>query len=464
MSLLPYRTGNWTTIQCTDPAVRWLYKYAPDERWAALDCDHAWSDSIDVWKNIDEPAGTLTFIRSIFNTHHGPQRQECRDLIVNSRCTAWNLCEVHDGSGACSYEIVNSLEWIQHHYSRYGNILTEMARTLSSEFEGFLKEFAPIPEQRDTDRFSMFLDVLGFLTTTGTSRFFHSLLRTSRYFMAHPEERDDIKNSTLAAVAAGQSIMKTAVTKGYWDIVESATFEAYISQVISASVSTTLLSARRLFDGKDDSIKALTDLVSNGKLIHGSANGHINDEDNYSTEHDLISGMRRTLYGYFIPAVLSSSWSWTAVVDSGHDCTAQDPLSPDYLTQDQSQKLVACYQNRLYYLVSAKGKRRGRKGGFETPNGIDKLTGGDYVYISVEELIVGSVRTWQSNGKKNGFYPDFNSNLTTLEDLNNLDITAPGLMRIPVCGVEEAMANWANKDLKKDSDRYDGFPCNKPAP
>lgn len=73
-----------------------------------------------------------------------------------------------------------------------------------------------------------------------------------------------------------------------------------------------------------------------------------------------------------------------------------------------------------------------------------------------------SVRTWQANGKNNGFYPDYNSNPTTLEDLNNQDITAPGLMRIPVCGVDEAVTNWDNSDFTKDSDRYDGFPCNKP--
>lgn len=109
MALIPIRTGNWTTIQCTDPGVTGLVDHMPDERWAALDCDHAWSDSIAAWKNIDEPAGNLTFIESIFNTHHGPQRAECQELIVNSRCTKTILCEVHDGSGACSYEIINSL-------------------------------------------------------------------------------------------------------------------------------------------------------------------------------------------------------------------------------------------------------------------------------------------------------------------------------------------------------------------
>lgn len=115
----------------------------------------------------------------------------------------------------------------------------------------------------------------------------------------------------------------------------------------------------------------------------------MNDEDNYKPEDDLRLGVKRTLYGYFIPRLLSSSWSWTAVVDSGHDCTAQDPLYPDYLSQDQSHKLFACYQNRLYYLVSAKGKGRGRQKWFETPNGIDKLTGNKYGGISVKDLIIG---------------------------------------------------------------------------
>ena len=35
-------------------------------------------------------------------------------------------------------------------------------------------------------------------------------------------------------------------------------------------------------------------------------------------------------------------------------------------------------------------------------------------------------------------------------------------MRIPVCGLDEAVTNWANSDFAKDSDRYVGFPCNNP--
>lgn len=49
-----------------------------------------------------------------------------------------------------------------------------MASSLSLEFDDFQREFAPIPEPKDTDRLSMLLDVLGFLTTAETARFFNS--------------------------------------------------------------------------------------------------------------------------------------------------------------------------------------------------------------------------------------------------------------------------------------------------
>lgn len=124
------RTGNWTTIQCTDPAVAFYGDFTPDKRWEMLDCDHAWSDAVAVWKKIDKPSNNLSFSRSIFNTHHGPQEADCRDISTKSNCDTIQKCEVDEGSGACSYEIINSFVTI--HQVRGGFPHPQVQRTAFS--------------------------------------------------------------------------------------------------------------------------------------------------------------------------------------------------------------------------------------------------------------------------------------------------------------------------------------------
>lgn len=183
-----------------------------------------------------------------------------------------------------------------------------------------------------------------------------------------------------------------------------------MGQVFEAWSHSIRLGSAELFNGEDASIKALTDLLSGGKMIDGSDNGHTKDLENYDEDADTIRTLTRTFYGYFIPAIWSFSSSWTAVVYSGHDCKASDPLYPDYLSQNQSHKLFGCYQNKLYYLVAA-GKGKGyecdkyecpdcmetkalrdcHQNYFKTPDGVDYLYANQTAYggITVQDLIIG---------------------------------------------------------------------------
>jgi hypothetical protein len=105
------RTGNWTSLTCTDPAVEGVGQFTADQRWAMLDCDNAWSDAVNIWKTIDKTAGNLSFDQSIANTYHTAELSQCDSLVADSNCDSTITCTqaIGTGSGPAGYEVTNSL-------------------------------------------------------------------------------------------------------------------------------------------------------------------------------------------------------------------------------------------------------------------------------------------------------------------------------------------------------------------
>lgn len=110
-------TGNWTSVQCTDPAVNlWAQdKMSAEQRWSEMDGDDAWTDVTNQWINVDQPNGDITFIGSVLNSIHGPELVACESIGPDNNCQMTEQCwfdpPASDGSpaaGAVSYEIYNS--------------------------------------------------------------------------------------------------------------------------------------------------------------------------------------------------------------------------------------------------------------------------------------------------------------------------------------------------------------------
>lgn len=102
------RTGNWTEMHCTDPAVVGQLDFTPDQRWRMLDCDSAWRDAVEVWKTYHKP-NRVRFTVSLWDTFHGTQVGHCQTLTDGTNCDHTVLCAEHKGSGPAAYEIMNSL-------------------------------------------------------------------------------------------------------------------------------------------------------------------------------------------------------------------------------------------------------------------------------------------------------------------------------------------------------------------
>jgi hypothetical protein len=105
------RTGNWTSLTCTDPAVVGLATFTSSERWGMLDCDDAWTDALNVWTTIDNVTHNLNFPLSVWNTFHAPENSACQVLLIDANCDTTLECTdtVGEGSGPAGYLVLNSL-------------------------------------------------------------------------------------------------------------------------------------------------------------------------------------------------------------------------------------------------------------------------------------------------------------------------------------------------------------------
>jgi hypothetical protein len=108
--------------------------------------------------------------------------------------------------------------------------------------------------------------------------------------------------------------------------------------------------AKDLFNGDDTSVDRLQSLLSEGKMITGDPTVPLT-----SVETKIESAM----YAYLIPQAwsLSNEEVYPFIVDSGFDCAADNPLS-QYIDDEDAQTSWVCHENKLYYLMAAKGASR----------------------------------------------------------------------------------------------------------
>lgn len=96
------RTGNWTSLTCSDPAIQDAMWMPCAQRWAQLDASNAWSDAINVWKNIDKPRmkpNEKDFSMSIMNTFHANELANCGLIAPNGNCYKVEPCGWYQGFG-----------------------------------------------------------------------------------------------------------------------------------------------------------------------------------------------------------------------------------------------------------------------------------------------------------------------------------------------------------------------------
>lgn len=116
-------------------------------------------------------------------------------------------------------------------------------------------------------------------------------------------------------VNAGASIAKDELSKAS-DGREEIPFNAIYDEPIKSWKESTDALMKKLFNGEKDSIKILTDLLSDGKMISGKADPswkEINHTENWNREKNI----ERAFYAAAIPAAWTANRPAPVVVDFG---------------------------------------------------------------------------------------------------------------------------------------------------
>lgn len=239
-----------------------------------------------------------------------------------------------------------------------------------------------------------------------------------------------------------------------------------MGRTIKAWSDTTERSLHQLFSGSDEGIEALTDLISDGKLIAGcdhtvtyppSEYGNVPDEDTAALEDSI----GKTFFAFAIPSIWTTSGRFPFIIDAGYSCDHEDDMG-EYLEDETMKAAKACWNNKRYYLAEPDGQPwYCQEGGclnnpFSALPGVDSM-GPNFGNVTVQDIIIGAVRTYQANGETNGGRAPDPSDQKTLDDLYNNDITSPGLIRLPVCSAATAYLAWDHGDSPNtDAPNY---PC-----
>ncbi|KAM5435297.1 hypothetical protein MferCBS31731_006262 [Microsporum ferrugineum] len=483
------RTGNWVTRECTEEFVASRLDYTSKERWEGLECSAAWNDTLIRWQFCDRP-NNATFSDSVLDFLNLGETAQCNDLALVDNCSPVAMCFAHhsssdkkdDWTGACAYLVWNSLAQVHTLIKNYQYSLKEAAIQVQNKKNEFVDTFAPEGHRPDVPLWlNTLLTVLLIPSTTLGTAFWKGALRNLTFFQTRPLRLDLLKDTSQALVSAGYTIAKNFIEK---ETVKEVTFNTLYDGLIGTWTSQIDTLIKELFNGSDEHIKQLSTIIMEGKMIPGRHDA-VPDPDADHTASFLEQKLaERAFYAAAIPNVWKMRQpyaSYPVILDFGPDCN-RDIGSDQYFKsgQDYNQGWI-CLDGHNYILAST--FERDNDGPNCSPEyydwcnnidqrflfslpGLDKIRKPDPKFgkVTVEDLVAGSVNTWKRAGKLNiidgspgGVNP---VNKDDFVDLWDNDIRAPGMIRIPVCSVEEAsfLAQDGTGHGLPDGDRP-SFPC-----
>lgn len=471
------RDGNWTKLTCdNDYTINWD-DHTPEEIWKKLNADAAWDDVVRNWKDNNRDRPGFSFMDSVGLTlgMGAGGTVQCGTLGKHDNCDNTEDCPDSangDKSGPAAQLIWNSLVWIHEAYHEYYDALYDVAGIISTSLDNMEDTFAPIPASPDNKWTYLLIDLITLGTLSVAGPFFNTLLKNTAYFIEKEGSAlDNLKDTTLTLIGQSTTIAKDVLPSkdSPWTPEAQNEYSNYMGQAIAGWANVTSLSLEKFFEATDDTLDAMGELISDGKLIRGSTGNNVVDGSNQS--NDLRANLAKSFYAYAIPNLWRSAKTYAFVLDSGISCSTSNPLG-DYLEDDTMKDTGACVDGTWYYLVHPDGDSKKcqcqivgdhgpcqticRDNKFSAPPGIGSLS--NFGGISKDDLITGSVRTYKQNGQKNGGSSPDPRDGGTIDNLLKVDVTTPGYVRLPVCSPERAFQSW-DTSSKGSSDNY---PCDIP--
>ncbi|OAG07719.1 uncharacterized protein CC84DRAFT_1205124 [Paraphaeosphaeria sporulosa] len=184
-----------------------------------------------------------------------------------------------------------------------------------------------------------------------------------------------------------------------------------------------------------------------------------------------MSGGKLTVFGFGIPALWSYSNAYAFVIDSGYGCDEAKEKLEKYIDAEMVDVTGVCIDGKMYYLGRVDGKSTeckceitGDHGPCQTtcwdkkftaPLGVEELNGEQCGGIKLEDLVKGSVNTYNQNGGRNGGAALNVDGDGAFDALLNVNVTTLGMVRLSVCSPERAFQAWGAQDMGNKL-----YPCN----
>jgi hypothetical protein len=120
--------------------------------------------------------------------------------------------------------------------------------------------------------------------------------------------------------------------------------------MVQAWYSTIEYVNKQLFNGSTTSVRQL------GKMITG---GQLMEKGDTATASEIRKYIEQSMYIHLIPQAwsLSNEGYYPFILDSKSACDTDNPL-PDYMSDKTAAASSVCFNNVLYFLVSASGDYR----------------------------------------------------------------------------------------------------------
>lgn len=166
-------------------------------------------------------------------------------------------------------------------------------------------------------------------------------------------------------------------------------------------------SLQTLFDGTDESVHRLANLIDKGQMLPGSTTSN---SISSKSDIDLVKHSLATMFGFAVPQAWRLSGHHVFILDPGTGCDNKQPTDT-FITTDTDHRSRVCVDGKLYFVVMPPNepstKERGGGGGcmkfdacmptksvpnqFVSPPGIETLDGKNDLIgnINLEQIVRG---------------------------------------------------------------------------
>ncbi|TPX06880.1 uncharacterized protein E0L32_002376 [Thyridium curvatum] len=421
-------------------------KFTRAQRWSSFNTDCAWRDFINEYK-ISRPKDFSQALSLYFDA---PDMMNCSKIdVLKSACSIVDMwdCKTFqtEDSGPAGVRIIESVQSINAAFASYYDDLHKAKADLTALLGAFEKTF-----YQSGDIAAIIANTVGLALAIILPGVFNHIFKGLGA---------NGKDMTLTGYPFLIGLLSAVGTSS-----PGAETGAQLYLIVINWTQALQKFLFSLFDGSDQSIDNLWRLIRNGQLIAGS------DAPRTLDSPSRVAATAKGLLVALIPAAWKQQGYNPVAVSTGKKCGTAGPYDGKYMTGITGNEGWACVDDEIWYLLGVTGAYTRDEfctcpapcvalcdQYFNGLPGSNALVPDNPLWsgITREMLIRGAIATRKYKGK-----PEVDINKPEFYDgligggTGPVDITAPGVINIPTCDIEDAYKGWQKGDTKNPN-----YPC-----